>query len=106
MSRQKIYESQKQALKVNKILRGEHDTFQKRYEANMENVSPKYCEDNLTVIDNSVEQDELKERLYDMLESLEEKKGKRWRIVVEQAYLQGKTLDEIGEMFGTTKQTI
>ena len=105
--KKKIYDSQNQANLVNRILKDrDRDNFQGRYEANMETVSPRYCEKNLAVMDISFEKNKSKEIVYDLLDSLEKEKGKKYRIVVEQIYFQGKTLEEVGEMLNTSKQGV
>lgn len=64
----------------------------------LEEMISKYLAGDLTYTDRTVEIRELQEKVYDMLDALEERKGNRQRVVVEQSCFYGKTLEEISEM--------
>jgi DNA-directed RNA polymerase specialized sigma subunit len=68
--------------------------------------TPKYRENKLFYLDRTPEQNELKNKIYWLLERLEAKKGIRRRIALEQYYFCEKPNKEIGKILHLSRSRI
>lgn len=71
---------------------------QEKFENSTEPISPRYFANNSGCLDRNVEKNDIKEKICEFLKILEAKKGMKYRIALEQIYLQGRTLKAVGKM--------
>ncbi|MDD5192383.1 MAG: sigma factor-like helix-turn-helix DNA-binding protein [Candidatus Nanoarchaeia archaeon] len=81
---------------TNKNSKYEQMKFERRTNRELLECSAK----NQIYFDETAEQNDMKDYLYGLLKKLEARKGIRYRIAVEQCYLQQRTFKDIGEILG------
>ena len=95
-----------QTTRVFNLYNEQRSNKQLSFEDEIEPISPRRFKGEFGYLDNNLEQSEVKNKIYDLLEKLEQEKGIEYRIALEQHYLQGRTLRDIGKMLHVSCQMI